>query len=56
MGWCGAILLGESQSHIYPNNYVCQIWSRSDSRVERGGGGTDRQTDIQRDTAALYSR
>ena len=30
---------------------MCQIWLRSDGRVERGGG-----TDRQRDTAALYSR
>ena len=24
---------------------VCQIWLRSDGRVGKGGGGTDRQTD-----------
>ena len=35
--------------------YVCQIWLRSDGRVETKGGGvqtdrqTDRQTDIQTD-------
>ena len=36
---------------------MCQIWLRSDGRVERGGGidrQTARQTDRQRDTAALY--
>ena len=32
---------------------MCQIWLRSDGRVEKNGGV---QTDRQRDTAALYSR
>ena len=36
------------ESVPYPN--VCQIWLRSDGRVEKGGG----QTDTQRDAAALY--
>ena len=43
----------------YLSENVCQIWLRSDGRVEKGWGGgvqTDRQTDRQRDTAALYSR
>ena len=34
---------------------MCQIWLRSDSRVGKKRGGY-RQTDRQRDTAALYSR
>ena len=38
----------------YLSEYVCQIWLRSDGRVEKGDGYT--QTDRQRDTAALYSR
>ena len=44
--WYGVgqhFFLAENESHIYPN--VCQIWLRSDSRVEKGGGEqTDRQT------------
>ena len=32
-----------------------ETWLRSDGRVERGRG-TDRDTDRQRDIAALYSR
>ena len=44
LGWAGSIILAENESHIYPNN-VCQIWLRSDGRVENGGGDTDRQTD-----------
>ena len=28
----------------YLSEYVCQIWLQSDGRVEKGGGGTDRQT------------
>ena len=32
---------------------MCQIWLRSDGRVEKKRGGTDRQTKI---SAALYSR
>ena len=44
LGWGGSIFLGESHSRIYPN--VCQIWLRSDGRVEKKGG-TDRQTDRQ---------
>ena len=43
LGWAGSNFLAENESHIYPNN-VCQIWLRSDGRVEKGGG-TDRQTD-----------
>ena len=36
---------------------MCQIWLRSDGRVEkRVGVQTDIQTDRQRDPAALYSR
>ena len=44
LGWGGSFCLGESHSRIYPN--VCQIWLRSDGRVERGGGGvhTDKGT------------
>ena len=49
LGWAGSIFLAENESHIYPNN-VCQIWLRSDGRVEKGGY---RQTEK---TAALYSR
>ena len=37
----------------YLSEYVCQIWLRSDGRVEKGGYT---QTDRQMDTAALYSR
>ena len=40
----------------YLSEYVCQIWLRSNDRVEKKGVQTDRQTDRQRDTAALYSR
>ena len=32
---------------------MCQIWLRSDGRVEKGGGVTDRQTDRQSDTASF---
>ena len=39
----------------YLPEYVCQIWLRSDGRVEKKRGGY-RQTDRQRETAALYSR
>ena len=37
---------------------MCQIWLWSDGRVEKRGGGvqTDRQTDRQREAAALYNR
>ena len=43
MGWGWSIFLGESQSRIYPN--VCQIWLRSDGRVEKKGGvQTDKGT------------
>ena len=44
----GPFFLGESQSRIYPN--VCQIWLRSDGRVEKKG-------EVQRDrkgTLQLY--
>ena len=52
----GPFFLGESQSRIYPN--VCAKFGCGPMVVskKRGGGGTDRQTDRQRDTAALYSR
>ena len=40
--WDGSIFLGESQSHIFPN--VCQIWLRSDGRVEKRGVQRDRQS------------
>ena len=46
LGWAGSIFLAENESHIYPNN-VCQIWLRSDGRVEKGGGVTDRQRKLQ---------
>ena len=47
LGWAGSIFLAENESHIYPNN-VCQIWLRSDGRVEKGGGvQTDRQRKLQ---------
>ena len=49
LGWAGSIFLAENESHIYPNN-VCQIWLRSDGRVEKGGGVQTEKT------AALYSR
>ena len=45
LGWAGSIFLAENESHIYPNN-VCQIWLRSDGRVEKGGQ-TDRQRKLQ---------
>ena len=52
LGWAGSIFLAENESHIYPNN-VCQIWLRSDGRVEKKWGvRTDRQT---KKTAALYN-
>ena len=33
----GQFVLGANESHIYPNIYVCNIWLRSDGRVERKG-------------------
>ena len=36
----------------YLSEYVCQIWLRSDGRVEREGGGGYRQTD--KGTLQLY--
>ena len=53
MGWVNC--LGESQSRVYPNMaYVCQIWLRTDNRVEwGGGGGADRQTDRPADKGTL---
>ena len=54
-GGVGHIFLAENESRIYPN--VCQIWLRSDGRVEaKEEVQTDRQTDRQGDTEALYSR
>ena len=47
LGCAGSIFLAGNESHIYPNN-VCQIWLRSDGRVEKGGGvQTDRQRKLQ---------
>ena len=36
MPYVGPICLGANESHIYPN--VCNIWVRSDGRVERKRG------------------
>ena len=36
----------------YLSEYVCQIWLRSDGRVEKRGGSTDIQTD--KGTLQLY--
>ena len=43
-------------AHIYPN--MCAKFGYSLTVMSKKGGGvqTDRQTDTQRDTAALYSR
>ena len=49
----GKSFLCSNQSRIYPN--VCQIWLRSDGRVEKGGG-TDTHTHTHTDAAALYNR
>ena len=54
LGWGWAIFFSWEWVPYLPE-YVCQILLRSDGSVERGGG-TDRPTDRQRDTAALYSR
>ena len=40
-GEVGQTFLAENET--YPREYVCQIWLRSDGRVEKKGGG--RQTD-----------
>ena len=40
----------------YLPEYVCQIWLRSDGRVEKRWVQTHRQTARQRDAACLYSR
>ena len=47
------MFLGEKNSHIYPNKFGGgpTVVSRKKGRVQ-----TDRQTDTQRDAAALYSR
>ena len=46
----GQFFLGEPV--LYLSEYVCQIWLRSDGRVEKRGGGTDRQRD--KGTLQLY--
>ena len=51
----GQYFLAENESHIYPN--VCAKFGCGPTVVsKKKGGGTDRQTDRQRETAALYSR
>ena len=45
MGWFGAIFLGESQSHTYPN--ICAKFGRGPTVVSK------KWVDRQRDTAAV---
>ena len=50
LGWAGSIFFSSEWVPYLPE-HVCQIWLRSDGRVEKKGGGyrqTDRQTDRQR--------
>ena len=55
LGWGGSNILAENESHIYAN--MCAKFGCGPTVVsKKKGGGTDRQTDRQRDTAALYSR
>ena len=50
----GQFFLAENESHIYPN--MCAKFGCGPTVVSKGGGGTDRQTDRQREPAASYNR